>query len=160
MPYTPDKPPPRWTPEELAARIPGWGVDRDPKDRPSVPREQPMAPSDNGAHWEFPERQPEKWPRERSMEHKFLTPVFGTSCPPKGISGMIRRYAYDQFSEGRAAHWLLLLAADRVDALEHHVGALLSGQPGKAVTGYAVRELLQPPTPTGREAAPSGRGAR
>jgi hypothetical protein len=34
------------------------------------------------------------WPRERSIEHEFLTPVFGTSTPPRGLSGVVRRYAY------------------------------------------------------------------
>ena len=32
--------------------------------------------------------------------------------------GRLRRYSYRKYSEGRAAHWLLLLAADRVDTLE------------------------------------------
>jgi hypothetical protein len=125
MPYTAAKPKIAEAPDVLRARIPGWGVDADPKDRPSVPKER-YDPDLSGAHWEFPERQPEKWPRERSVEHKFLTPVFGTACPPRGLSGMMRRYAYSAFSEGRAAHWLLLLAADRVDALENHVASLLS----------------------------------
>src|SRR3954452_23206855 len=92
VPYTADKPPLPESIESLRARIPGWGADLDPKDRPSVPKEQ-FPPDLTGAHWEFPERQPEKWPRERSIEHKFLTPVFGTSCPPKGLSGVIRKYS-------------------------------------------------------------------
>ena len=125
MTYTADKPPLPETTEQLRARIPGWGADLDPADRPSVPRERfDLA---TGAHWDFPERQPEKWPRERSIEHKFLPPVFGTSCPPRGLSGAIRRYAYAKYSEGRAAHWLLLLAADRVDALEHSPRRLPTG---------------------------------
>src|SRR5829696_5627887 len=66
------------TAEQLRARIPGWGVDLDPKDRPSVPQER-FDPSATGAHWDFPERQPEKWPREHSIEHKFLTRC---SAPP------------------------------------------------------------------------------
>jgi hypothetical protein len=82
MPYTSEKPPLADTADQLRARIPGWGVDLDPKDRPSVPKER-FDPSATGAHWDFPERQPEKRPRERSIEHKFLTPVFGTSRPPK-----------------------------------------------------------------------------
>ena len=129
MVYTPQKPPPPYSPEELAARIPGWGVDRDPKDRPSVPKERLVDPGENGAHWEFPERQPEKWPRERSMEHMMLTPVFGTSCPPKGLSGVIRRFAYKKYSEGRAAHWLILMAADRVDSAEQHIATLMARRP-------------------------------
>src|SRR5918998_1021208 len=121
MAYTADKPALAESSDELRARIPGWGVDLDPKDRPSVPRER-FDPNLSGAHWDFPENQPEKWPRERSIEHKFLTPVFGTSCPPKGMSGGMRKYAYG-FSEARAAHWLILMAADRVDALESRVRA-------------------------------------
>ena len=65
MAYTADKPPLRETAAELRARIPGWGADLDPADRPAVPREQPDLVS--GAHWDFPERQPERWPRERSV---------------------------------------------------------------------------------------------
>ena len=33
-----------------------------------MPKER-FDPSATGAHWDFPERQPEKWPRERSIEH-------------------------------------------------------------------------------------------
>ncbi|MBM0275780.1 hypothetical protein [Micromonospora tarensis] len=138
MPYSADKPKLAESSDELRARIPGWGVDLDPKDRPSVPKLRFDA-NLNGAHWEFPERQPEKWPRERSIEHKFLTPVFGTACPPKGLSGMIRRYSYRTYSEGRAAHWLLLLAADRVDAVESTLGSLLSRRPDNPVTETGVR---------------------
>ncbi|MEU1395081.1 hypothetical protein ABZ403_03295 [Micromonospora zamorensis] len=137
MPYTADKPKLAESSDELRARIPGWGVDLDPKDRPSVPKER-FDPTLNGAHWEFPERQPEKWPRERSIEHKFLTPVFGTSCPPKGLSGLIRRYSYRTYSEGRAAHWLLLLAADRVDAVESTFASFLSRHPDNPITETGV----------------------
>ncbi|SCG46552.1 hypothetical protein [Micromonospora zamorensis] len=137
MPYTADKPKLAESSDELRARIPGWGVDLDPKDRPSVPKER-FDPTLNGAHWEFPERQPEKWPRERSIEHRFLTPVFGTSCPPKGLSGLIRRYSYRTYSEGRAAHWLLLLAADRVDVVESTFASFLSRHPDNPVTETGV----------------------
>ncbi|HLL68130.1 MAG TPA: hypothetical protein VK453_20795 [Micromonosporaceae bacterium] len=137
MAYTADKPKLSESSDELRARIPGWGVDLDPKDRPSVPKEQ-FDPDLNGAHWEFPERQPEKWPRERSIEHKFLTPVFGTSCPPKGLSGVLRRYAYRKYSEARAAHWLILLAADRVDAVEGAVQSLVTGRPDNPITETGV----------------------
>jgi hypothetical protein len=137
MAYTADKPKLAESSDELRARIPGWGVDLDPKDRPSVPKEQ-FDPNLNGAHWEFPERQPERWPRERSIEHKFLTPVFGTACPPKGISGRMRRLAYRKYSEGRAAHWLVLMAADRVDTLESTLGSFLSLHPDNPITETGV----------------------
>ncbi len=137
MPYTSEKPKLAESSDELRARIPGWGVDLDPADRPSVPRER-FDPELNGAHWEFPERQPEKWPRERSIEHKFLTPVFGTSCPPRGLSGLIRRYSYEKYSEGRAAHWLLLMLADRVDSTESVLRSLGTLRPDNPVTQTGV----------------------
>jgi hypothetical protein len=140
MTYTAARPPLTPSSEELRARIPGWGVDLDPKDRPSVPQER-YDPGATGAHWDFPERQPEKWPRERSPEHKFLTPVFGTACPPRGLSGVIRKYAYT-YSEGRAAHWLLLLGADRVDAVEHHLRSLLTLHPDNPITETGIRSEL------------------
>src|SRR3712207_431410 len=92
MTYTPHRPPIAESPDQLRARIPGWGVDSDPADRPSVPKLK-FQEDLTGAHWEFPDRQPEKWPRERSIEHKFLTPVFGTAQPPKGLSGVLRRFS-------------------------------------------------------------------
>ena len=137
MAYTPEKPPNAESSEQLRARIPGWGVDLDPKDRPAVPQLQ-FHRDLSGAHWEFPERQPETWPRERSMEHKFLTPVFGTSCPPKGVSGVLRKHAYRRYSEGRAAHWLLLIAADRVDAWESHLRSFVSLRPDNPLTETGV----------------------
>ena len=38
MTYAAEKPPLRETSEQLRARIPGWGVDLDPADRPSYPK--------------------------------------------------------------------------------------------------------------------------
>jgi hypothetical protein len=141
MTYTSEKPPIAEPSDKLRARIPGWGADLDPKNRPSVPKLR-LDPDFAGAHWEFPERQPEKWPRERSVEHKFLTPVFGTSCPPRGVSGAIRRFAYKKYSEGRAAHWLLLMAADRVDAGENHLRSFLTLYPDNPITETGVLSEL------------------
>jgi hypothetical protein len=137
MAYTPEKPPLAESSDQLRARIPGWGVDLNPRDRPSVPRLQ-FNPTLTGAHWEFPERQPERWPRERSIEHQFLTPVFGTSCPPKGLSGVMRKLAYRKYSEARAAHWLILIAADRVDALESNVASFFTMRPDNPITETGV----------------------
>jgi hypothetical protein len=136
VPYIAEKPKLSRSVEELRNTIPGWGVDLDRKDRPAFPKEN-FDPLSTGAHWDFPERQVERWPRERSVEHKFLTPVFGTSCPPRGLSGLIRRYAY-RFSEGRAAHWTLLMLADRVDVAEHRVLALGQGRPDNVITETGV----------------------
>jgi len=132
--YTREKPRTARDTDELRQTIPGWGVDLDPANRPSTPKESLQ---ETGAHWDFPERQPERFPREKSTEHKFLTPVFGTAQPLRGLSGAIRRYAYS-FSEGRTAHWLLLIAGDRVDVLESRVEAVLQGRPDNPVTETGV----------------------
>lgn len=137
MPYTSQKPPVAETPEQLRARIPGWGADLDPKDRPSYPKLQ-FQEDRAGAHWEFPERQPEKEPRERSIEHAFLTPVFGTAQPLRGLSGAIRRYSYRRFSEGRLAHWLLLVGADRVDAWESHLRSFATLRPDNPISETGI----------------------
>jgi hypothetical protein len=137
MAYTREKPSLTESRDQLRARIPGWGADLDPKDRPSVPKLR-SDPDGNAARWDFPERQPEDRPRERSIEHEFLTPVFGTTCPPRGVSGLMRRAAYRRYSEGRAAHWLLLLAADRVDAWESHLRSFLTLHPDNPISETGV----------------------
>ncbi|RWZ61565.1 hypothetical protein ELQ92_11375 [Labedella populi] len=137
MPYTAQKPEPPESPDELRARIPGWGVDSDPADRPSVPKER-FDPGATGAHWEFPDRQEELRPRERSIEHAMLTPVFGTAQPLTGLSGVIRRRAYARYSEGRLAHWLLLVLGDRVDAIENHLASFATLRPDNPITETGV----------------------
>jgi hypothetical protein len=141
MTYTARKPPLAPPSEELRARIPGWGVDLDPADRPAFPRER-FDPDGTGAHWEFPDRQVPHGYRERSIEHATLPPVFGTSVPLRGLSGAIRRVAYSRFSEARAAHWLLLLAGDRVDAVESHVRSFATTRPDNPLTETGLRAEL------------------
>jgi hypothetical protein len=136
MPYTAEDPR-HWSPDELRARIPGWGVDADPADRPSYPKQR-FAPGETGAHWELPEQQPARTPRERSIEHARLTPVFGTAAPLHGLSGAVRRFAYARFSEGRAAHWLLLIVGDRIDVLESTVKSFVSGHPDELLSETGV----------------------
>lgn len=85
--------------------------------RPGVPMEKdPPSPMGN-AHWTTPERQadPGNVLKRHGLEQ--LTPVFGTTLPPKGLSGVIRRAAYE-IPDHRTSHWLMLLLADRVDAIE------------------------------------------
>jgi hypothetical protein len=139
--YVPDLPKMRETPEQLRARIPGWGADLDPADRPSHPKLQ-YAPESTGAHWRFPDRQPGAEGRERSIEHAFVTPVFGTAQPLNGPSGLIRRLAYRRFSEARLAHWLLLIAGDRVDAWGSHLRSFASLHPDNPVTETGVLSEL------------------
>ncbi|HEV3049781.1 MAG TPA: hypothetical protein VGX50_05700 [Longimicrobium sp.] len=130
--------------DEVRARIPGWGVDLDLRDRPAVPMED-FDPGATGAHWDVPERQPETWPREMSPEHGMLPAVFGTSCPPRGISGAIRKYAYT-LSEGRTSHWMLLMLADRIDVMESRVEGVMTGKPDNVLgeTGFMAEFKKHP----------------
>ncbi|MCW2777570.1 MAG: hypothetical protein JWN17_1295 [Frankiales bacterium] len=134
MTYTADKPALPETTEQLKARIPGWGVDLDPADRPSEPKLQ-WKDDRTGAHWDLPEQQQERRPRERSVEHARLTPVFGTSAPLHGVSGLLRKRAYARYSEGTSAHWLLLMLGDRVDAWGSHLRGFATLHPDPVATG-------------------------
>jgi hypothetical protein len=140
MPYTADKTGSAVRPEILRERIPGWGADLDPADRPAFPREQPGFIT--GAHWVMPEQQPETRPRERSVEHERLTAVFGTAQPLHGPAGGIRRFAYARYSEGQTAHWLLLVLADRVEAILAHLRSLFTMRPDQPLTQSGVKGEL------------------
>jgi hypothetical protein len=107
---------------DLAATINGWGSDLDPATRPGVPRDK--AP-EIGVESLYPPIEPQvaRIKIHKSNEHGQLTPVFGTSCPPHGMSGALRDFAYG-FSEGQLPHWLTLLLADRVNVVEGLIGDL------------------------------------
>lgn len=127
MAYTAQKPNIAHPREVLQSSIPGWGVDLNPADRPGVPKER--FNTDTGAHWVMPESQIATYDREKSTEHGILPPVYGTSCPPSGLSGIIRRFAYKKFSEGQSAHWVLLMLGDRIDVIESNLGDIFRGKP-------------------------------
>lgn len=137
-PYVADKPAQVPSREELQARIPGWGADLDPADRPSYPKLR-FDPAATGAHWELPERQEEHGTRERSIEHGMLPPVFGTAQPLHGVSGLIRRFAYKRYGEGRLAHWLLLIIGDRVESAGAKVRGVLTLHPDDPISETGIR---------------------
>ena len=102
----------------LDAQIKGWGADLDPSVRPGVPRDKAPGIGVETLYPQFDQQIPLS-KIHLSTEHQRMTPVFGTACPPKGLSGLLRDFAYRQ-SEGRkAAHWMLLMLADRVDVIEN-----------------------------------------
>jgi hypothetical protein len=76
------------------------------------------------AHWSVPERQKDPGNVLKRKGLAELTPVFGTSVPPRGLSGVIRRAAY-KLPEHYTTHWFLLLLSDRIDALESAVSEIL-----------------------------------
>ena len=51
---------------------------------------------------------------------------------------MVRKQAYARYSEGRAAHWLLLMAADRIDSKENVLRSLLTLRPDNPITETGV----------------------
>jgi hypothetical protein len=54
----------------------------------------------------------------------------------------MRKYAYRTYSEGQAAHWLILLASDRVDAVESHLRSFASLRPDNPITETGVLSEL------------------
>ena len=110
---SPQRTPPRIDPSD----VPGWGADLDRANRPAVPMER-TPPRLEGLHWDDPP-EPQQSDIEIlvSPERPTLTPVYGTSVPPRGLSGWIRRRAFHH-SENNLRHWLMLLMADRVNVVE------------------------------------------
>lgn len=92
------------------------GIDEPQDQRPGVPMELTPEPMGN-AHWLVPERQPPQDDVLKDIDHETLTATFGTEHPPHGLSGILRRAAYT-IPDYYARRWLLLILADRVDAVE------------------------------------------
>jgi hypothetical protein len=108
------------------SHIQGWGADLDHKNRPAYPMER-TPPRLEGVRWTRPEDQPLRVKVYHSVERPGITPVFGTSTPPSGVSGMIRDVAY-KLSENDIRHWLLLMFADRVNVVEGIGSDLMRGR--------------------------------
>ena len=109
------------------ATIPGWGVDADPRNDPTFPIRHREDLETRGLTWERPTQQNPDVEILRSIEHTRLPAVMGTSTPPRGLSGMIRRYAFRR-SESDWWHWLLLMGADRINVVEGVIEDLGQGK--------------------------------
>lgn len=107
------------------AAVPGWGVDADTGNNPTYPMRH-IEDQTRGLTWQRPALQQPDVEILRSIEHNRLPAVVGTSTPPKGLSGMIRRYAFRR-SESDWWHWLLLMGADRVNVVEGMVEDIAHG---------------------------------
>lgn len=107
--------------EELAqklAHIKGWGIDIDPKNDPTYPIKNPRTDVEQqGYSWERPVQQPVTVEILHSNERPGVSAVFGTTAPPSGLSGALRRYAF-RHSESQLMHWIPLVVADRVNVVE------------------------------------------
>jgi hypothetical protein len=97
--------------------IKGWGVDADPKNDPTYPMKHHTPGEHDGYSWQRPIQQKVNIEVLHSTERPNVSAVFGTSVPPKGLSGKIRRFAF-KYSEGSFGHWLPLIFADRVNVVE------------------------------------------
>jgi hypothetical protein len=109
------------------SQVKGWGIDANPKNDPTYP----MKARNNGEHkgysWERPTQQPVNIEVLHSNERPNVTAVFGTSTPPVGLSGVLRRIAF-RYSESSYGHWLPLMAADRVGVVEGVLHDLTRGR--------------------------------
>jgi hypothetical protein len=99
------------------SQIKGWGVDTDPRNDPTYPMKHRNDGEHAGYSWERPLQQPITTEILHSIERPNVTSVFGTSTPPSGLSGSIRRFAF-RYSESSYGHWLPLMLADRVSVVE------------------------------------------
>ena len=106
--------------------IPGWGIDADPENDPTYPMKHWNGADHQRFNFEKPSQQPIDVEVLHSIERPGVTRVFGTSTPPSGLSGMIRRYAF-KFSESTYAHWVPLVLADRIGVVEGYLDDLKRG---------------------------------
>jgi hypothetical protein len=98
-------------------RVKGWGTDADSANDPTYPMKMRTDEEQLGYTWKRPEQQYSDTEILHSVERKNTPAVFGTTLPPKGLSGKIRRQAF-KYSESSYGRWLPLALADRVDVLE------------------------------------------
>ena len=109
------------------SEIKGRGVDADPKNDPTYPMKLRNDGEHAGYSWERPPQQPITVEVLHSNERPDITSVFGTSTPPSGLSGVLRRLAFG-YSESSYGHWLPLVLADRVSVVEGVLSDLKRGQ--------------------------------
>jgi len=108
------------------SQVEGWGIDVNPKNDPTYPMKHRTDGEHAGYSWERPPQQPVNTEILRSIERPNVTSVFGTSTPPSGLSGVIRRIAF-RYSESSYGHWLPLMLADRVGIVEGILADLKHG---------------------------------
>lgn len=128
-------------PREDLQRIPGWGSDLDHKNRPAIPMER-TPPRFIHVPQGQPVQQAQTVEVLYSPERPGITPLFGTAQPPKWLSGAIRRLAY-KLPENDLRHWLMLIAADRVNTVEGIVDDLRQGHVPNVLGEMGIRSELR-----------------
>ena len=102
---------------EKYKHINGWGIDADPENEPTYPIKKYTGDDHNRLNYVRPPLQSETVEVLHSNERPNLTATFGTSAPPSGLSGIIRRNAF-KHSENTLKHWMQLMLADRINVVE------------------------------------------
>lgn len=113
------------TPNEHS-HIKGWGIDADKENEPTYPIKKYTGDDHRRLNYTRPFQQTTNVEILHSNERPGVTAVYGTSTPPSGLSGMLRRFAF-RFSEGNWGHWLSLILADRVNMVEGIVDDVKKG---------------------------------
>src|ERR671916_414385 len=108
------------------SQVKGWGVDADRGNDPTYPMKNRNDGEHEGYSWERPAQQPVDVEVLHSNERPNVSAAFGTSTPPAGLSGVIRRFAF-KYSESSYGHWLPLMLADRVGVVEGYLEDLSRG---------------------------------
>lgn len=108
------------------SQVKGWGIDANPENDPTYPIKKRVSGVHDGYNWERPTQQKVDVEILHSNERPNVAAAFGTSSPPSGLSGMIRREAFE-FSENSYGHWVPLMLADRIGVVEGVVEDLAQG---------------------------------
>ena len=123
--------------------VPGWGVDADPRNDPTYPYR--IRANDDGRgplESARPPMQDQDVEVLQSIEHVRRPAVFGSSTPPSGVSGTMRRAAF-RWSESNWLHWLLLIGADRVNVVEGVIEDVRRGKVPNIPAEMGVRASWQ-----------------
>ena len=122
--------------------IAGWGVDSDPSNDPTHPIRDRSKDLGLTRDWDRPPVQRPDVEILQSIEHVRRPAVVGTSTPPRGISGLMRRAAF-RWSESNWMHWLILMGADRVDVVEGLVDDLVHARIPNIPAEMGIRSELR-----------------
>jgi hypothetical protein len=128
-------------PRDHLQGIPGWGTDLDHANRPAIPMER-TPPRFIHVPQGQPVQQAQTVEVFCSPERPGITPLFGTAQPPKWLSGALRRLAY-KLPENDVRHWLMLIAADRVNTVEGIVDDLRHGHVPNVLGEMGIRSELR-----------------
>lgn len=120
----------------------GWGVDADPNNDPTYPIRNQLGDRGLTRQWKRPAIQQPHVEILQSIEHLRQPAVVGTSTPPTGLSGALRRLAF-RWSESNWLHWLILLGADRINVVEGVFNDLLHGHIPNIPAEMGIRSELK-----------------